>query len=60
MKFINYLESITGIGVYPLVSLFIFLGFFILVGIYVLKSRKEYFEYLSNIPIHKNDTPYEK
>lgn len=55
MKFINYLESITGIGVYPLVSLFIFLGFFTLVGIYVIKGRKEYFDHLSNLPINNKD-----
>ncbi len=52
MKFINYLESITGIGIYPMASLLIFFGFFAIVGIYVIKGRKEYFEYLSNIPIN--------
>ncbi len=55
MKFINYLQSITGIGIYPLVSLMIFFGFFTIVGIYVLKGRKEYFEYLRNIPLNKKD-----
>ncbi|MCE3258836.1 MAG: Cbb3-type cytochrome oxidase component FixQ [Bacteroidetes bacterium] len=55
MKFINYLESITGIGIYPLVSLMIFFGFFAIVGIFVIKGRKEYFEYLRNIPINSNN-----
>jgi hypothetical protein len=55
MKFINYLESITGIGMYPLISLLIFFGFFIAVGIYVVKGRKEYFEYLRNIPVNNKD-----
>lgn len=55
MKFINYLESITGIGIYPLISLIIFFGFFVAVGIYVIKGRKEYFEYLRNIPINVNN-----
>ena len=50
MKFINYLESITGIGIYPMASLMIFFIFFALVGIYVIKGRKEYFDHLKNIP----------
>lgn len=54
MKFINYLESITGVGIYPLVSLIIFFTFFIAVGIYVVKGRKEYFNYLKNLPINQN------
>ncbi len=52
MKFINYLESITGIGVYPLLSLIIFVGFFALVTIYVLKGNKDHFEKLRNLPIN--------
>jgi cytochrome c oxidase cbb3-type subunit IV len=56
MKFINYLESMTGIGVYPLISLFIFFGFFVAVGIYIIKGGKEYFEYLRNIPLNNKNT----
>jgi len=55
MKFINYLESITGVGIYPLASLMIFFTFFVIVGVYVVKGRKEYFEYLRNIPINSKD-----
>jgi cytochrome c oxidase cbb3-type subunit IV len=55
MKFINYLESITGVGIYPFTSLMIFFIFFAIVGIYVIKGRKEYFEYLRNIPINTKD-----
>ena len=55
MKFINYLESITGVAIYPLVSLIIFFTFFIAVGIYVVKSKKEYFDYLKNIPLNNQD-----
>ena len=56
MKFINYLESITGLGVYPLVSLFIFFLFFIGVTIYVLMASKEYFDTLSNLPLRSSET----
>ncbi len=53
MKFINYLESITGIGIYPLSSLLIFFLFFVFVSLYVIKGRKEYFKQLSEIPINE-------
>jgi hypothetical protein len=51
MKFKNYLESITGIGIYPLISLIIFVVFFAAVFLYVVKGNKKHFEKLSNIPL---------
>jgi cytochrome c oxidase cbb3-type subunit IV len=51
MKFINYLEHITGIGIYPLLSLMIFFGFFVAVGIFVLRANKGYITRLKNIPL---------
>jgi hypothetical protein len=56
MKFINYLESITGIGAYPLTSLLIFFVFFLGVGYYVVKVRKEYFNMLSDLPLTSDKT----
>jgi len=53
MKFINYLESITGIGIYPLISLLVFVGFFSLVFLYVMRGSKKHFEKLSNLPINE-------
>lgn len=51
MKFRNYLESITDIGTYPLISLIIFVVFFAAVTLYVLKGSKKHFEKLSHIPL---------
>ena len=56
MKFKNYLESITGIGIYPLISLIIFVVFFGFVTLYVIKGNKKHFEKLSNLPINDNET----
>jgi cytochrome c oxidase cbb3-type subunit 3 len=56
MKFKNYLESITGIGIYPLISLLIFVVFFGLVTFYVIKGNKKHFEKLSKLPINDNET----
>ncbi|GAH92645.1 unnamed protein product, partial [marine sediment metagenome] len=42
MKFRNYLETIAGVGIYPLISLLIFFAFFVGLLIYVwgLDKRK--------------------
>jgi hypothetical protein len=50
MKFINYLESITGIGIYPLCALIIFLTVFVLATIMVTKTDKETIEKQKNVP----------
>jgi cbb3-type cytochrome oxidase subunit 3 len=54
MKFINYLESIAGVSVFPLVSLLLFFVFFIAVTFYVIKADKKYIERAKNIPLEKD------
>jgi len=56
MKFKNYLENITGVGVYPLISLIVFVVFFGLVSFYVIRGNKSHFERLRNMPINDNET----
>ena len=51
MKFINYLEHITGIGIYPLISLLIFFTFFTVVTVYAFKLNKFYINRLKNFPL---------
>lgn len=51
MKFINYLESIAGIAVYPMISLFIFFLFFSLLIVYLIKADKQHIKELKNIPL---------
>jgi hypothetical protein len=51
MKFINYLKSISGIEIYPLISLLIFVAFFTLLIIYTLKASKQYIQEMKNIPL---------
>jgi len=53
MKFINYLENITGIGIYPMLSLMIFFLFFAAVTWSVMKANKNYIEKVKNIPLEK-------
>jgi cbb3-type cytochrome oxidase subunit 3 len=55
MKFINYLESIAGVGVYPLISLMIFFLFFVGVTWFVFRGKKEYFDKAANLPLNEKD-----
>jgi hypothetical protein len=55
MKFINYLTSITGIGIFPLISLLVFVTFFILLGFYVWRADKDRFKYLAAMPVEKDE-----
>ena len=55
MKFINYLSSIAGISVFPLFSLFIFVIFFTVLIIYLIKSDSARMNELGNIHLAKYD-----
>jgi len=55
MKFINYLETITGISIFPLISLTIFFVFFTVMTIWVLKADKGYIDELKNLPLEKDN-----
>ena len=55
MKFIHYLESITGVGIYPLSSLLIFVLFFTAMATWVLKADKRYINTMSNLPFPENE-----
>jgi hypothetical protein len=56
MKFKHYLESITGVGIYPLVSLLIFFVFFTGLVVWAVKANKNYINELKNIPLgNQND-----
>jgi hypothetical protein len=51
MKFIHYLERITGVEVYPMMSLMIFFFFFVFVAIYLIKAKKDDINEVKNIPL---------
>ncbi|WP_179334437.1 CcoQ/FixQ family Cbb3-type cytochrome c oxidase assembly chaperone [Winogradskyella costae] len=57
-KFIKgHLESITGIEIYPMISLLIFFIFFVVLFYWVITAKKEYITTVSNIPLdNQNDT----
>ena len=51
MKFINYLESITGISVYPMISLVIFTTIFSVVLYVTFTASKQSISEQENIPL---------
>jgi cytochrome c oxidase cbb3-type subunit 3 len=54
MKFRTYLEQIANVDIYPMVSLFMFLLFFILVALFVMKMSKGHTEKMALLPINKD------
>jgi hypothetical protein len=51
MKFINYLEKITGVDIYALSSFSIFFVFFMLMLLWVWKADKKMIDEISRIPL---------
>lgn len=51
MKFINYLTSITGISIYPLISLMIFTAIFTVVLYKTFSESKQSIAEQSNLPL---------
>lgn len=54
MKFTTYLEKITDVSIYPIISLLMFVSFFVIVTLWVLKSDKKTIEHMENLPL-END-----
>ena len=55
MKFRHYLETITGVGIYPLTSLTIFFVFFTAMAIWSIKADKKYIHALKHIPFPEDN-----
>lgn len=55
-KFIKqYAETIDNINIYPIISLFIFLVFFVVLLVWVKKMRKEDVKEMANIPFENEE-----
>ena len=50
MKFINYLEKVSGVDIFGLTSLLIFFLFFVVMLTWVFKTKKKNFQDISRIP----------
>lgn len=49
--FSNYLSSIEGVGIYPIISLLVFLIFFIVLLIWMWKADKLYLKKMGEMPL---------
>ena len=58
LKFVkHHMETISGIEIYPLISLVIFFSFFVILFYWVLTAKKDYINSVSNLPLdNQNDT----
>ncbi len=48
----QYLEVIEGVATYPIISLLVFVPFFVGVVIYVIRMKKEDEEHMSQLPLN--------
>ncbi|MGZ0017768.1 CcoQ/FixQ family Cbb3-type cytochrome c oxidase assembly chaperone [Yeosuana sp. AK3] len=56
LKFVkHYMETISGIEIYPIISLLIFFTFFVILFWWVFTAKKEYINKVSNIPFENNN-----
>ncbi len=51
MKFINYIEKVSGVDIYGMLSLTIFVVFFVVMLTWVFKTDKKKFNDISRIPL---------
>ena len=55
MKFIHYLEKVKNIDTYGLTSLLIFVLFFSLMTLWVIRTKKRSFNEISRIPLDNQE-----
>lgn len=54
MKFIHYLKSIADVDIYPMISLLVFVLFFVAVLLYVIYMDRAHVERVSRIPLDES------
>ena len=60
LKFVKeHLQTIEGIGIYPMISLIIFVVFFLILFGWVFSMNKEHLQFLKELPLTKQHTPEE-
>lgn len=48
------LSSIDGIAAYPIISLMIFIPFFLIVTVWIFKLDKQYLKHMSELPLENS------
>lgn len=56
LKFVkNHMDSISGIEIYPIISMLIFFSFFVILFYWVITAKKDYINDVSNIPLENDN-----
>lgn len=57
LKYIKgHMDSISGIEIYPIISLLIFFSFFVILFWWVFTAKKDYINNVSNIPLDNQNS----
>lgn len=56
--FNNYLESIEGVGIYPIISLLVFFMFFVVMIVWLMRVDKSYIKKMSSMPLDNEENLY--
>ena len=51
----NYLQSIEGVEIYPLISLIVFVIFFVVILVWMLKIDKNYIKEMEQLPLESEN-----
>ncbi len=51
MKFSTYLTQITGVSIYPIISLVLFVVFFVIVTLWIYSIDKKEIKRIENLPL---------
>ncbi len=54
--FNNYLSSIDGISIFPIIGLILFFSFFVICLVWIMKIDKSYLNKMENLPLDLNET----
>ncbi|MDP2365785.1 MAG: cbb3-type cytochrome c oxidase subunit 3 [Ignavibacteria bacterium] len=49
------LQSIDGVSIYPVISLIVFVLFFVIILVWMLKVDKNYIKKMENLPLEKEE-----
>ncbi|MBS1614846.1 MAG: CcoQ/FixQ family Cbb3-type cytochrome c oxidase assembly chaperone [Bacteroidetes bacterium] len=54
MKLRNYLESIAGVGIFPVITLVLFFAVFVTLGAWAILARREHLHAMNQLPLHED------
>ena len=57
LKFVqHHLDTIAGVGIYPVISFMLFFGFFLAMLIWLRRVSRAHIDHMSSLPLTEEDT----